>query len=70
MEENKSFKQSMDRLDTIVNQLESKDIELEVAIKLFEEGLTLIKNCDKQLNDFEDKIGSLINTYRDGESNA
>lgn len=65
--ESKSFKDSMNRLDEIVNKLESKDLELEEAIKLFEEGLNLVNNCDKQLNDFEGKVDSLIKTYQGGE---
>lgn len=62
-----SFKDSMNRLDEIVSQLESKDLELENAITLFEEGLTLVKKCDEQLNTFEEKVNSLIDTYQGDE---
>lgn len=62
-----SFKDSMNRLDEIVSQLESKDLELENAITLFEEGLTLVKKCDEQLNTFEKKVNSLIDTYQGDE---
>lgn len=64
-----TFKNSMDRLDEIVTLLERNEIELEEAIKLFEEGLTLIKNCDVQLKSFETKVGNMIKEFENGDNN-
>jgi len=69
MENKKSFRESMDRLDTIVDQLEKNDVELERAIQLFEEGLHLVKDCDSQLRHFEDQVSTLLKTYKEGEGN-
>lgn len=69
MENKKSFRESMDRLDTIVTQLEKNDVELEDAIQLFEEGLYLVKSCDSQLRYFEDQVGTLLKTYKEVDSN-
>ena len=44
-----SFKKSMLRLNEIVGALEKNDLELEEAIALFEEGLSLVQTCDGQL---------------------
>ncbi len=44
-----TFQEAMDRLDEIVNQLNSSKLELEEAMKLFEEGLKLSKQCEEQL---------------------
>lgn len=63
--EQKTFKSSMQRLNEIVNALEKNEIELEEALSLFEEGLQLVKNCDHQLKDFEQKIVTLTETYND-----
>ena len=68
MEKKTNFKESMDRLDEIVNKLENKDIELEEAIVLFEEGLKLVKECNNSLNNFEDKVNSLIESF-EGDKN-
>lgn len=68
MENNKSFRDSMNRLDEIVAQLERNDIELEEAVKLFEEGLVLVKDCDNQLNNFENKVKKLLESFQ-GEEN-
>ena len=63
--ENMSFQTSMQRLDEIVRLLEKNDIELEEAITLFEEGLTLLKSCDQKLNHFEDKVSALLKSYQE-----
>lgn len=63
--ETKTFKSSMARLTDIVNSLEKNEIELEEALRLFEEGLQLVKSCDSQLKDFEQKIVVLSETYSD-----
>ena len=54
-----TFQQSMSRLDEIVSALNSNDLELEEAMKLFEEGLQLTKKCETQLKEFEDKMNAL-----------
>lgn len=66
---NKTFKESMQRLEEIVGELETNNLELEEAIKVFEEGLLLSKQCDKQLKDFEKSISKLMDVYQDGETN-
>lgn len=64
------FKQSMNRLEEIVAMLERNEIELEEAIKLFEEGLALINSCDTQLKGFEEKVTQLMDSYQGGDQNA
>ncbi len=68
MEEKKSFKQSMNRLEDIVNCLEKNEIELEEAITLFEEGLQLVNSCNGQLTQFENKVSELLKTYQGDEN--
>lgn len=58
----------MNRLEEIVSILEKNEIELEEAMQLFEEGLKLIKDCDTQLSQFENKVQTLLDSYQqDGE---
>ena len=65
--ENKGFNASMKRLEQIVSMLERNEIELEEAMKLFEEGLKLVNDCHLQLTQFENKVQALLDTYqRDG----
>jgi exodeoxyribonuclease VII small subunit len=61
--EKKNFESSMKRLNEIVVALEKNESSLEESITLFEEGLTLVKECDLQLKSFEQKVQELMKTY-------
>ena len=69
MSDKLSFKQSMERIDKILELLEKNEIDLEEAIALFEEGLKLVHECDQQLAGFKDKMNELIQNY-EGEDHA
>lgn len=51
-----SFETSIERLEAIVSQLESGSVSLEESVKLYEEGLTLAKNCSLKLENAKQKI--------------
>lgn len=61
MKEKLTFKQSIERLDEIIEQLNQNEVELEDAITLFEEGLHLVKDCDGQLKHFEQRMTEVLN---------
>ncbi len=48
----KSFEESMNRLEEIINDLEENEKPLDETITLFEEGLQLVKACDTKLKKF------------------
>lgn len=54
-----SFEEQMKRLQSIVEQLEKDDIDLDKSIDLYQEGLKLSKNLKSQLDKFENKIVEL-----------
>ncbi len=54
-----TFEQAMKRLDEIVNQLEKNELSLDQTLAVFEEGLHLANDCEKQLKEFELKIHEL-----------
>ncbi len=56
----KSFEQSLKQLEQIVEDLESGDLPLEKAFKLFEEGVKLSKVCSTKLDETEKKISILL----------
>ena len=56
----KTFEQSMNQLEEIVQDLESGELPLEKAIKRFEEGIKLSKLCAKKLDETEKKISILL----------
>ena len=54
------FEDCIQRLETIVQQLEKGDIPLEQALKLFEEGIQLSQSCRKDLEEAEGKVEILL----------
>jgi len=60
-----NFEQAMLRLTEIIETLERNGSDLESSIDLFEEGLSLVKQCDKQLKNFETKVSELMVKYSD-----
>lgn len=59
-EKKMKFQDAMNRLDEIVALLNNSSLELEEAMKYFEEGLALSKQCEKQLKEFENKMNQLM----------
>lgn len=56
MAEQKSFEQSIGRLDEIVRHLEKGDLPLSESLALFEEGTGLLTACSKMLDEAEQKV--------------
>ncbi len=54
------FEKSLQRLETIVNEMEAGSLSLEEMIERFEEGQALVKFCSKKLNEVERKIEVLV----------
>ena len=55
-----SFEESLERLESLVNKMESGDATLEQSLVWFEEGMDLIKLCQVQLNNAEQKVQELV----------
>ena len=54
------FESSLKELESIVEKLEDENINLEDSVKSFEEGVNLVKECQKQLQNAELKIKKLL----------
>ena len=55
-----NFEASVQKLKKIIEQLEDGDISLEESVKSFEEGVGLVKECQKQLSQAELKVKKLL----------
>lgn len=56
-----TLEESFDRLDDIIDQLQSGDMTLESSFKKYEEGMKLIKNCNDAIDKVEKKLIVLEN---------
>ena len=63
------FESSLKELELIVERLEDDNINLEDSVKSFEEGVSLVKQCQKQLQDAELKIKKLLDDGSSSEIN-
>ncbi len=60
MGKEKSFEESMQELEKIVQELENNDLNLDESVKKFEDGMEISKKCNKILEEAEKKITILL----------
>jgi exodeoxyribonuclease VII small subunit len=63
------FEKSLARLEEVVKRLEQPNLPLTDAMKLFEEGLQLAQQCQKQLQEAEGRVEILLKSA-DGKLTA
>ena len=63
--QNKTFEESMLRLEQIVRAMERGDVPLEESLKLFQEGTELVRSCGKLLEEAQLQV-KMIMTAPDG----
>jgi len=61
-----SFESALERLEAIVDRLESGELPLEQALAAFEEGVTLSRRCTAELEAAERRIELLVGVGTDG----
>ena len=62
---NKTFEESMQRLEQIVRAMERGDVALEESLKLFQEGTELVRSCNKLLDEAQLQVKKIM-TAPDG----
>ena len=55
-----NFEESMKKLESIVNELENGNLNLDESVEKFEEGMKLSKQCNDMIEKAEKKITMLI----------
>ena len=63
-----SFEQNLEKLQSIVEKIESGELGLEDMIKQYEDGIKLIKACREILDTAELKINKLLEDSDETES--
>nr|WP_299245884.1 exodeoxyribonuclease VII small subunit [uncultured Halomonas sp.] len=54
------FAATLERLEALVNQLESGDLSLEASLAAFEQGVTLTREAQRRLGEAELKVQTLV----------
>ena len=53
------FEQALERIETIVERMESGEMELDQALALYQEGMELMAKCQQSLNEIQKNIKKL-----------
>ncbi|MEA2109878.1 MAG: exodeoxyribonuclease VII small subunit [Pseudomonadota bacterium] len=59
-----SFETALKKLEEVVEKLESGEVSLDQSLKLFEQGITLVRQCSKRLDEVESKVQVLVSDER------
>lgn len=59
MSETQSYSEALQRLETIVAELERGGTDLEATVRMFEEGTALLKTCQSHLDEAEGQLKCL-----------
>lgn len=55
-EKNMRFEKALEKLETVVAKLEAGNVPLDEALACYEEGMELIRVCNKQLDEAERRV--------------
>jgi exodeoxyribonuclease VII small subunit len=55
-----SFEEALAKFEKIIEQLEKEDVPLDDALRLFEQGIGLIRTCDAHLKKAKGKVTELL----------
>ena len=62
-----SFEEAMRELETIVQRLESGDIDLEESIEIYSRGTKLKQHCEAKLKAAQSKVEKIVGTNEEGQ---
>lgn len=66
-EKKETFEQKIAKIEEISKQLQNPKTDLEKAVSLYEEGMNLAKEVDKQLSKLERRIEIVTSSYEDDQ---
>ena len=58
--EKKKFEDKISELDSIINELENGEIDLDDSINKYTKAMKLIKECDEELKKVEEKVNKIV----------
>lgn len=61
------FEKNLNRLEEIVSKMEAGELALEDSLKMFEEGVKLVRDCQARLNEAEQRVKVLLSVDGQGQ---
>ena len=62
------FEKNLNKLEKIVEKMETGELSLDESLAAFEEGIRLSKDCNKKLNQAEEKVKKLLSVDKTGKA--
>jgi exodeoxyribonuclease VII small subunit len=59
-QKDRKFEDALAELESVVEKLESGELSLDESLKIFEQGVRLVKFCNEKLGEVEKKIDLLV----------
>lgn len=59
------LERKIEEIEGIVKKLEAEETDLDDSIKMYEKGITLIKECEKIIGNYEEKIRNVLKEEED-----
>lgn len=60
MGEDPKLEQALERLEEIVGKLERNELELDEALRLFDEGMELVRAAERKLSESEGRLQQIL----------
>lgn len=54
------FEEKLKTLETYISELEKDDVDLDNAINKYTEAMKLVKECDKELKEIENRVTKIV----------
>lgn len=54
------FEDKLKELESIINELESGEIDLDSSIEKYTKAMTLVKECDEKLKNVEEQVNKIV----------
>ena len=61
MNKQPKFEENIKELETIIEELEKGEIDLDSSIEKYTKAMKLISSCEKKLNEVEEKVNKILN---------
>lgn len=62
------FEEQIKELESIINELESGEVDLDTSIEKYTKAMSLVKSCDEKLKKIDEQVSKLVtenNTQED-----
>ena len=68
MKKEAKFEEQIKELESIINELESGEVDLDTSIEKYTKAMSLVKSCDEKLKKIDEQVSKLVtenNTVED-----